>query len=143
MKITDASHLDHGLTPAHVAFVRETFGAVDSFTIESVELPEHLEDLMCGLHGPATGDAPVTEDEIHLAVRGDRPGPSRLVNRAPKPTRLLTVIIGPAEDEDDVILYTAFGGPLAPREPFDEALQSDPEALAASKAFWAQHALSA
>lgn len=38
------------------------------------------------------------------------------------------------------ILYTAFGGPLAPREPGDPDLPA--EERAESEAFWAEHALS-
>jgi len=37
------------------------------------------------------------------------------------------------------VLYTAYGGPVAPREPFDRSL--DEEAKAESEKFWAEHAL--
>jgi hypothetical protein len=41
-----------------------------------------------------------------------------------------------------MILYTAFGGPAAPREPGDPSLDGNEAGLAESKAFWAEHALS-
>lgn len=45
--------------------------------------------------------------------------------------------MGPSEGA--IILYTAFGGPLAEREPFDPGL--DDAAHETSKAFWRVHAL--
>lgn len=140
MKIAADSHLDHGLSPAHVAWLVERFADRQAFFIESVELPAQLSSLTCGLHGPATGGEPVPESECHRAVRGERKGPSRLCKREPKPTRVVTVIAGPDGDEP-CVLYTAYGGPQAPREPWDESL--DDAGRAESEAFWAEHALSA
>ena len=140
MKITSDSHLDHDLTPAHVARLLERFANKTGFFIETVELSAELPPVMCGLHGPAVGDAPVPESEVEYVVRGARLGASRVVDRAPRPTRKLTVIAGPHDDES-CILYTAFGGPVAPREPFDEGLKTEAEKQA-SKDFWAVHALS-
>lgn len=139
MKIVADSHLDHGLTPAHVEWLLKLYMIREGFFIETVELPEHLASLTCGLHGPRTGDAPVPEAECHRAVRGSRKGPSRLCRRAPKPTRLVTVIAGP-DGGEPMVLYTAYGGPQAPREPWDETL--DDAGRAESEAFWALHALS-
>lgn len=136
MKIIPESHLDHGLSEAHVDFLLERFGDREAFFIESVELPESLAPLSCGLHGPAMGDEPVTE--ARMAPRGDREYPSRLVDRAPRPTRTLTVIGGLHEGE--CVLFTAFGGPSTPREPADPTLPEEQRAEA--EAFWADHALS-
>jgi hypothetical protein len=107
-----------------------------SFFIATVELPADLADLSCGLYGPIMGDAPVADADVQLAPRGTRAWPSRLVARPARPTRLLTVIAGP-HDDAACVLYTAFGGPLAPQEPGDPGCK-DP---AASRAFWAEHAL--
>jgi hypothetical protein len=85
------------------------------------------------------GDLPVPDGECTMVVRGARRGASRLCGRAPRPSRLVTVIAGPHGDA--CILYTAFGGPQAPREPFDPSL--DDAGRACSVAFWAEHALSA
>jgi hypothetical protein len=142
MKITAASHTDHHLTPAHVAFVLATFGDRTAFFRETVVLPDELPGLPCDLHGPKMGDAAVADSETARVVRGDRKGASRVCARAARIVRTVTVIGGPHEGE--CILYTAFGGPAASREPFDEAFADgkDPEGLAESVGFWAEHALS-
>jgi hypothetical protein len=139
MIITPAAHLDHALTPAHVAWIAERFADQGAFFLVTVELPPELPDLPCSLHGPLVGDAPVPESEVTYERRGDRLGPSRLCTRPTRPTRLLTVIAGP-DGDDPCVLYTAFGGPAAPREPFDLSLASD-EVQASAKEFWAEHAL--
>ena len=80
----------------------------------------------------------IPEEECRMEIRGGRKGPSRMTSRDPRPTRTLTVIGGPYEGE--TILYTAFGGPVAPREPFE--FEYGTEDYKASVAFWSQHALS-
>ena len=141
MKITEESHLDHGLTPDHIALIKERFGSREGFFIETIEIPEPLDSLQCGLWGPYMGDKPLKEpEEAYYVHRGERPYMSRMTYLPPRPTRYLTVIGGP--HEGDTILYTAFGGPAAPREPGDPSLANDDEALAESRAFWAEHALS-
>ena len=139
MKITSAAHLDHTLTSAHIAFILDRFGDRTGFFLETVALPDGLDPLPCGLHGPLLGDKPVHEEECSYEVRGQRAGASRLCARPARLVRTLTVIAGPYEGEP-CVLYTAFGGPAAPREPWDTDL--DDEGRAASRAFWAEHALS-
>jgi len=146
MQIVAASHLDHGLTEAQINHVRERFAGRDSFFIESFELPEGLGLCPSGLYGPAAGDAPVEESAVHYAQRGDRPGESRMVAKAARLQRTVTVIAGPYKNEETgeefaCVLYTAHGGPQAPREPFDSNLT--PEQKEQSEAFWAEHALAA
>lgn len=138
MKITPDSHTDHALTAAHVAFVLAAFGERDRFFLETVELPADLPGLPCDLHGPAMGDAPVPDAECRSEVRGTRAGPSRICDREPRTTRTLTAIGGVHNGE--CILFTAFGGPAAPREPWDPSLTGS--AFAESVDFWAAHALS-
>lgn len=139
MITTAASHLDHALPRDVVDYVVARFAARTSFFLESIELPAHMPSVECGLHGPAMGDAPVPDAECESAVRGDRGGPSRLCARPPRPCRVVTVIAGP-HDGHPCVLYTIFGGPAAPREPWDPSL-SEAE-RAESVAFWSEHALS-
>lgn len=80
----------------------------------------------------------VTEDRVFYAKRGSREYTSRLVNAAPRLTSLVTVIAGP-HDGKPCVLYTAFGGPKAPKEPNDPTL-TDAE-RAESHAFWRDNAL--
>lgn len=127
------SHLDHNLTSEQIKFVLG-LDAPEGGT-QTVTLPEHLGTVQCGLYGPLMGDAPIEESEVSYHVRGERKGKSRLIiGRAPRTTRLLTVISGP-HDGLDCVLFTAFGGPLAEREPFEDDSEK-------SREFWKQHALS-
>jgi hypothetical protein len=141
LTISAHSHLDHGLLAEHLRFILTSGLSWNEFHLETLEVPQNLYRLTCGLYGPLMGDPPVQDSEVDLAPRGDRQYPSRLLkpdNRFMRPTRLLTVIAGPHEGLP-CMLYTAFGGPLTPREPGDPTI---PDAdRAASAAFWAEHAL--
>lgn len=139
MQITSDSHVDHTLTQSHLDLILARFGDRQAFFLETVELPVELPPLPCGLHGPVMGDALVPDSEAALVVRGNRQGPSRVCDRSPRMVRTMTVIGGP-DDQGLVILYTAYGGPSAPREPWDPSL--DEEERAQAQAFWAEHALS-
>ena len=140
LKITAQSHLDHNLTTAQLAHVLATFRDRTGFFIETVVLPADLGTVPCALYGPSLGDDPMllAVAGVRTAPRPGRPWPSRLVNLPPRPSRLLTVIAGPA-GEDACVLYTAYGGPLAPQEPDDPNL--DPRRIGPSMDFWAVHAL--
>jgi hypothetical protein len=142
IEITDASHLDHGLTVAQIEYAIESAEqhmGLTELIIHTVELPERYGTVPCGLHGPVLGDDPVPETEVVYEVRGSRNGPSRLVDRTERQVRTLTIIAGPHEGKPWV-LYTAFGGPVTPREPFDVP-NWDGAAFMESQAFWASHAL--
>lgn len=140
MKRHADSHLDHNLTDAQIEYLLDRFADRAEFFIETIELPEDLGTAPCALYGPTMGDDPVRDGEVTLTVRGKRKGPSRLVDRPSRPTRQVTVIAGP-HDGQPCVLFTAFGGPSAPREPW-ELEGSDSADLARSREFWAQHALS-
>ena len=150
MKIIEGiSHLDHGLLPMQVEYIQTRFADRTAFFIETVELPYGLGTVACNLMGPVTGCPPVLEEDVEYRVRGTRKCASRVIpiNRVTLPsTRLVTVIAGPAGPEDGLdheepcVLYTAYGGPQAPREPGDLNIRSWEE-LEASRAFWAEHAL--
>jgi len=141
LNINRLSHLDHALTLGHVRFILESFGDRSDFFTATVDLPPELADLPCGLHGPSTGQPDVGDDEVQMVVRPGRSYPSRVLLN-PKvgalPSRLLTVIAGPHGDLP-CLLYTAHGGPLAPREPGDPSLSETERE--ASVAFWKVHAL--
>jgi hypothetical protein len=139
MKISAVSHLDHGLTDAHVAWIATIFADRSSFFIETIELPDDLSPLRCALHGPLVGESPIQESEVRYVRRGDRAGESRVCDRPFLETRLVSVIAGPHGD-DPCVLFTAFGGPAAPREPWDPSL--DASERERSEKFWARHALS-
>jgi hypothetical protein len=136
---TAASHLDHALPREVVDYLLAHFVDRSAFFIESIDLSAHLPSVECGLHGPVMGDASVPDAECSSEVRGDRGGPSRLCARPLRPCRVVTVIAGP-HGGHPCVLYTVFGGPSAPREPWDPSL-SDAE-RAESVAFWSEHALS-
>jgi hypothetical protein len=141
MKIlTGTSHLDHGISQTLVRYLCERFADRDDFFLETIELSEELADgLECSLYGPLVGDEPVGDAFVCWAPRGERTWPSRIVQgRGKRPTRLLTVIAGP-HDGYACILYTAFGGPAAPRELGDPSLPEEEKRAAFE--FWSEHAL--
>jgi hypothetical protein len=136
---TTIFHADHGVSSETIAWALSHINPT-GFFLRTLELPEGHCDLLSALYGPLAGDAPVSDDVVHFAKRSeDRPA-SRMVSQAKRPTRLLTVI-GTAKD-GDVTIFTAYGGPCAPREPGDATLATDEEKKESSD-FWAQHALAA
>jgi hypothetical protein len=148
--ITPQSHLDHHLTMGHLRFILATLGDRSGFFAETVKFPRvDLAALPCALRGPAVGLDPVPDTHVELRARPGRAYPSRLLlpwrDRPAQPeyprdvlVDRLTVIAGPDGDLP-CVLYTAFGGPLAPKEPGDPTLlEAEREA---SVAFWAVHAL--
>lgn len=137
MHIAAASHLDHGLSTEQVAYIRALFLEREAFFIETIELPEHLGTVPVALLGPITGST--VPDGVRFERRGERAWESRVVSAPAVASRLVTVIAGPHE-EHPCVLYTAYGGPAAPREPGDPAIRSEDE-RAASVAFWELHAL--
>lgn len=134
------SHLDHGLTEAHLQMVRARFADREGFFIETFEIPAELAALQCALHGPVMGDEPIPEAECSYSTRNTG-GRMRLCQRAARETRQMTVIAGP-HDGESCVLYTAFGGPVAPKAPGDEDLRDEAK-IAESIEFWSRHALSA
>jgi hypothetical protein len=165
MKKHKESHFDHGLSEAQVEHVMTRFADRDAFFIETIELPEALGTVPCGLHGPLVGGAPVEESEVTYAKRGTRAWNSRLVTRPLQSVRTVTVIAGPHEEtcwhcngngqigswkaaipcetcthgkvKHACIVFTMYGGPLAPQEPDDPGCKD----VLASRTFWAVHAL--
>ena len=130
------SHVDHGLTDAQLSYLLHRFAERAAFFVETVELPQQLGTVPCGLWGPAMGDPPVDDAEVRVEARGSRSWKSRLVDRPTRPTRTVTVVAGP-HDGHACVLYTAFGGPATPQEPGDTGCKD----AAASAIFWREHAL--
>lgn len=144
MKTIADSHTDH-VTEETLAWLCEHFAERSAFFIETVDLPEHLGTVECGLQGPSMGDEPVPGAECREVFRPGRETrgvrwPSRVCDRPVRQTRMLTVIAGPDGDEP-CVLYTAYAGPAAPREPGDPDIP-DQAGRDAAAAFWADHAVS-
>lgn len=137
LKIIPESHVDHVRTE-HLLLIQGRFAGRAGFGIETIEIPEGMPSLWCGLYGPVVGDEPVDERDVRYRNRDGRPNPSRTVDRPERLTRIMTVVFGPYQDHP-CVLFTAYGGPAAPKEPLDPRL-TDAE-RAESKRFWAQHAL--
>lgn len=138
IKIIPESHVDHGLTPGQLAAALALVEPGEGVTVATVELPEGLGTAPCAIRGPIVGDEPITEDVAIRGVRGERAGASRLVLMPCRRSRLVTVVVGPHGDEP-CVLYTAYAGPEAPREPWDPSL--DAVSARESDAFWSEHAL--
>jgi hypothetical protein len=135
-------HADHGVSVATASDALNALADLpaEGFFIRTVTLPEGHADLSDALYGPMSGDDAVSESDVHYAVRGERTGASRMIAKPARATRLLTLI--GMRDAEGVFLYTAFGGRLAEREPFDPGLKTEEEKEKA-QAFWAVHALAA
>lgn len=159
MQIHADTHLDHGLSEYVVAHIVDRFNDRSAFFIETFELPTELGKVDCALYGPAMGDAPVVDAEVTAETRGDRGYKSRCIAMPARQTSTVTVIAGPHAGLP-MVLYTAFGGPQAPKEVGE--LEQAWEAVAArsprtdedcvamdalrvkleeSRAFWRDHAL--
>ena len=134
------AHDDHGLGVEHLSAVDDALKGWDGSLVKLVvPLPIGCPDLMSDLHGPAAGDEPVTEEEVTYERRGNRPGPSRRVDRPPRPCRSMVIIAGPGRDEP--IIYTVYGGPaVSPREWWDSSML--PLETIEAATFWSEHALS-
>ena len=126
------------MSPLLLAFIAAKYADHQGFLVETFDIPNNFESVPCGLIGPATGGDPVPETAVTYVTRGNRAGESRMVDAPPVMSRKVTVIMGPHEGE--TILYTAYGGPCAPREPWDASL-TDEERVESEK-FWSEHALS-
>jgi hypothetical protein len=140
------SHCDHGLSPAHLSWLLAVAGKAREESpvgvmVKTFDLPLDLSPLESGLYGPLAGDEPVKESEASYAVRGTRKGQTRFVARPMRETRRVSVVVGPYGDQPHV-LFTAYGGESAPREPFDVDATRDPEGYREAGIFWGQHALS-
>ncbi len=137
LTIHKESHLDHGLTQPQIDYLLSRYADKKEFFKETLELPEELGTVPCGLYGPAMGDDPIADKDAFFSVRGDRKWVSRLYHDGGvRQTRILTIVAGP-HDGQECIIYTVYGGPEAPQEPGDPNCRDK----GASETFWAVHAL--
>jgi hypothetical protein len=145
------SHVDHNVGALLEEGILDQFKDRGGFFIATVDLRNtekwHRRQVPLALVGPSSGDLPVTEDEVEYKPRPPRAYNSRMLRRGKKGgyvrwrnahTHLVTIIAGP-HDGHDCVLFTIFGGPLAPKEPDDPTLK--PEEREASVEFWKHHAL--
>lgn len=158
--ISGVSHLDHNFTQGHIEWLGKKFHDRDwlkkqndkqgmpDVLVVTLDFPEELGPLPCKLVGPLMDDPPVSEDEVVYDVRGSRKYATRYhvdTARKPRPVYKMTVIAGAQRDHNfllyyNFLLYTAYGGPAAPREPGDTSIDSWQE-IKKSRKFWAEHAL--
>jgi hypothetical protein len=150
ISVTEKSHADH-LLPATLEWVlgciaageadkRADFGNFRIYVVTLCAETAPQATVASALRGPETGEAPVSESDVHYGTRGGRPNVSRLTRLPSTQDNRVTVLISRESEEADWTLITAYGGPLAPQEPGDEFLA--PENHAASVKFWSEHALS-
>ena len=132
------SHTDH-YSPTVINHILTLFKDREGFFIETFELPENFGTSPCHLHGPTTGEEPVSDAEAEMRTREGREGLHRMCDREPGQTQVCTVIAGP-HDGEDCVLFTVYPGPLAPKSPNDPSLKE--EEKAESTKFWDAHALS-
>ena len=77
----------------------------------------------------------------YFARRKGRSGASRVVlNESPKETSIISIVAEPIE-EKRYNLLSAWYGKIAPREPWDSTLLTEPKAFEESLDFWCCHAL--
>lgn len=130
-------HVDHGLSEVELAVVKEVAKWAKGFFIKVIELSNT--QLKSALVGPSVGDGPIGDDHplVYYSVRGNRGGPSKMINEVGRKATHL-VIIGMGGQA----VFTAYGterGIVAPREPWDTSLSDGEREV--SEAFWAVHAL--
>lgn len=146
---THIAHDDHDVDAAHVALIMSNPDIakldVGTFVRTVIVLPPDVESLPCGLYGPEAGDAPVTDAEVRLEARGDRQGPSRLIDKPHRNARNMVVI-----GIKGRLCFTAYGtraSEPSPMEPWDAERKqlegkASAEDVARAQAFWSVHALS-
>jgi len=139
VELMDESHLDHGVSKEQMDYVLKQLGDTNGLTIRTISLPGSLGTVPLALYGPAVGDKPVPESEVHYGHRGGNRGVSRLVDWPMRKTGKVTVVVGPYGDKP-AVLYTIYGGPNAPQELSDPNLSESKRGEA--EEFWKAHALS-
>lgn len=147
MKIIAESHLDHGLSHEHCSLIQRCYKneqCEDGVVVATFTVPAGMPELFSALRGPCVGDRPIGSEEVFYRIRGNREGSSRLCYWPPKVTREITAVMGrmtkPGPHHGEAVLFTAYPGPQAPREPWDTTMTERQKEE--SVAFWAKHALS-
>jgi len=138
MSDTTIGHDDHDKTEAQTKYLSESVRkeCVPGFFIHTTTLPGSLGTLENGLYGPSVGDKAVSDDEVTMVTRGDRPWADRMVKRPMRQSNIITGIGILAEDKS-IRYFTVHGGPCAPQNPSDPNNKD----VEGAKKFWAEHAL--
>ena len=134
-------HADHGITPEQMEWIKSQIVAANpsTFFIQEIQIPAELGTVRNAMYGPAAGDPPVPESAVSYRPRGDRPWSDRVVKWPTRPVNYVQAIGTPDRDDPNkIVLFTVYGGPLAPQNPDDPGCRDVP----AAKKFWSQHALS-
>lgn len=142
LMLRDDGHYDvHSITSEHINWLSQQPEVMAAKGPVTLILPEHLPELPNSLIGPASGHGPVGNDhpEVYRGKRGERNYDSKMLRGKNQTTRMITAIVRPHKETGRPFLITAFGGPLAPKEPDDPTLRD--EEREESKRFWSEHAL--
>lgn len=134
-------HADHGISPEQMEWIKSQIIAANpkTFFIQEIQIPAELGSVRNAMYGPAAGDPPVPESEVSYRPRGDRPWSDRVVSWPTRPVDYVQAIGTPDQNNPNkIVLFTVYGGPLAPQHPDDPGCRDVP----AAKKFWSQHALS-
>ena len=134
-------HADHGISPEQMEWIKAQIKAADpkTFFVQEIQIPGELGMVRNAMYGPAAGDPAVPESEVSYRPRGDRPWSDRVVSWPTRPVNYVQAIGMPDQDNPNkIVLFTVYGGPLAPQHPDDPGCRDVP----AAKKFWSQHALS-
>ena len=85
---------------------------------------------------------PITNNsDTYFSIRKGREGPSRVVlDEKPKETSIISIVAEPI-DEKQYNLSSAWYGPIAPKEPWDNTFLNDQKCNDESLHFWCCHAL--
>jgi len=141
----EIAHADHNITQDQLDWVNhhpEISKLPDGeFMIKVLEMPFFLDDARCALYGPSVGDPAVENHETFLMIRGDRDGPSRMIDKPTRPARRL-VVIG-IKGEKAKTIYGTRGSRATPLEAWDaEKEEQTFEEIKKCRDFWNHHALS-
>lgn len=134
-------HADHGINSKQMDFIKSEIAnsSPAGFFVKTIKIPGKLGKVRNALYGPASGDPPVSESVVSYRPRGDRPWSDRVVSWPTRPVDYVQAIGMPDQnDPKKIVLFTVYGGPLAPQHPDDPGNRD----VDASKKFWSEHALS-
>jgi hypothetical protein len=134
----DVRHADHGISQQQMSFVQAELEKIapQGFFIRKIHIPHGLGPVPNGLWGPDSGDAPIPDSQVYYAHRGDRPWADRMIARGFRDCDFVQAI--GTRSGDEFVLFTVYGGPLAPMHPDTPGNQD----RAGSLRWWSQHALS-
>ena len=138
-------HNDHGITKKQLEFIqknKELLGLPNGTLIKKIiQLPKEIGTVKEALYGPKAGDNPIAEKDVFYINRGNRKGPTRMINKATRLTSTICVIgikNGPA-----FTMYGTQSDKPSPMEIWDNKMNflSNKEQTEIIE-FWKEHAIS-